>query len=56
MKPCDCCDHPLQHAVRAVIARYEAPIPPPTHGATIQALRDALSEFEGVTSVRDGTV
>ena len=46
MKRCECCDHPLQHAIRAVIARYEAPIPPPTHEGTIRALRQALDDFE----------
>jgi len=46
MRRCECCDHPLQHAIWAVINRYEAPIPPPTHAETIEALRDALQEWE----------
>lgn len=44
--PCECCDHPLQHLIREVIARYEAPIPPPTHQATIRALRLGLQDWE----------
>lgn len=43
---CDCCDHPLQHLVRQVIARYEAPIPPPTTGAIVRELRDGLADWE----------
>lgn len=43
---CDCCDHPLQHLIHRVIARYEAPIPPPTHSETIQALRHGLQDWE----------
>jgi len=43
---CDCCDNSLQHAMSGIIARYEAPIPPPTHAATIAALREALEAWE----------
>lgn len=45
MKRCECCDHPLEHAIREVIARYNAPIPPPTHRETIIMLQDALDEW-----------
>ena len=43
---CECCDHPLQHAIREVVARYEAPIPPPSLGSVIRNLRAALADFE----------
>lgn len=41
---CGC--HPLQHLIAEVIDRYEAPIPPPSHAATIQALRDGLADWK----------
>lgn len=41
---CGC--HPLQHLIAQVIARYEAPIPPPTHAQTIAALKDGLEQWE----------
>lgn len=47
MKRCECCDHPLEHAIAEVIARYNAPIPPPTHRETIAFLQAALDEFRG---------
>jgi len=43
---CDCCDHPLQHAIRSVVARYEAPIPPPTARQIIDDLKDRLQLWE----------
>lgn len=45
---CDCCDHPLQHLIRGVVARNGAPIP--YEGRTLEALmaelRDGLAEWE----------
>jgi len=43
---CDCCDHPLQHVIRHAIARYEAPIPPPTAREIIADLKDQLQMWE----------
>jgi hypothetical protein len=46
MTTCDCCDHPLQHLIRVVIARYDAPIPPPSQSETIARLREGLEDWE----------
>ena len=48
MKRCECCDHPLQHAIRAVLARDAAPIPYDgrTHVSLMRELRDGLTEWE----------
>lgn len=48
---CDCCDHPLQHTIRMVIARYEAPIPPPSARAMYLELRDELALWEAEQEV-----
>ena len=45
---CDCCDHPLQHAIREAMAMDEAPIPYSgrTHGAIMANLKAALQDWE----------
>ena len=43
---CEACDHPLQHIIRAVIARYDAPIPRPTARQMRDELANALEEWE----------
>lgn len=45
-KCCDCCDHPLQHVIRGVIARYHAPIPRPSLAEVIEGLEDELLQWE----------
>lgn len=46
MRQCECCDHPLQHAIRAVIARYEAPIPAPSAAELVSELQHATAMWE----------
>lgn len=43
---CPCCDHPLQHAIRRVLARYRAPIPPPPLSEVMEELDYALTTWE----------
>ena len=43
---CECCDHPLEHAIAYAIARYEAPIPPPTLKTLVHGLRQALEDWK----------
>jgi hypothetical protein len=49
MQRCECCDHPLQHLIRGVLARNDAPIPYDgrTLGSLMQELADGLEEWEG---------
>ena len=46
MKHCECCDHPLQHLIRETVARYDAPIPPPTAKWMADHLNEGLKEWE----------
>jgi len=48
MTNCECCDHPLQHLIRSVLARDGAPIPYEgrTHAALMAELRDGLQMWE----------
>lgn len=45
---CECCDHPLQHAIRVTLAALDAPIPQTTkwREAAISDLRELLAEWE----------
>jgi hypothetical protein len=43
---CDCCDHPLAHAIREILAREAAPIPPAPRGMIITMLQAALEAWE----------
>lgn len=40
------CDNTLVHDVDQVIARIEAPIPPPTLRQVVTMLREALAHYE----------
>jgi hypothetical protein len=48
MTKCDCCDHPLQHLIRGVLARDAAPIPyrGRTHASLMAELADGLQGWE----------
>ena len=48
MTHCECCDHPLQHAIRAALAMDRAPIPYAgrTHQTIMANLEMALDEWE----------
>ena len=43
---CECCDHPLQHAIRNALATYDNAVPPLRVGAVMQQLEDALTAWE----------
>lgn len=43
---CECCDHPLQHAIREFLNTYENAVPPLKVSVVVGDLRDALDQWE----------
>lgn len=46
MKKCECCDHPLQHAIRKALATYDNAVPPLKAKAVFDTLSDDLTVWE----------
>jgi hypothetical protein len=43
---CECCDHPLQHAIRGFLNVWENAVPPISPRIAVSDLRDALDQWE----------
>lgn len=43
---CECCDHPLEHAIREVLDIFEHAVPPLKPRTVLEALRERLYEWK----------
>lgn len=53
---CECCDHPLEHAIKDALNYYQNAVPPLTPGVVFSNLEDALEQWQEATREAQKTI